>query len=47
MLYSIILFVLTYVLMLAFDRYRPIIALVSAAILSLPACFPWSVLTAM
>ena len=32
MLYSIILFVLTYVLMLAFDRYRPIIALVSAAI---------------
>lgn len=40
MLYSIILFVLTYVLMLAFDRYRPIIALVSAAIFVFTGMLP-------
>jgi Na+/H+ antiporter NhaD/arsenite permease-like protein len=40
MLYSIVLFVLTCVLMLAFDRYRPIIALVSAAIFVFTGMLP-------
>jgi len=40
MLFSIVLFVLTYVLMLAFDRYRPIIALVSAAIFVFTGMLP-------
>lgn len=40
MLYSVILFALTYVLMLSFEKYRPVIALASAAVYILSGMLP-------
>mgnify|MGYP002857174448 CR=1 FL=1 len=41
MLYSVVLFAVTYVLMLAFQKYRPFIALTSAAVFVASGMLPW------